>query len=162
MLLTLYADNDEDPSSLVAIVQSAIEKNPENPNLYQGLARIYNKLKDWDNAIATIRKAVELEPENFYSNYLEGDVIIAKGNALQGEVDKQTFTSRDQSQKAKAEVDKVFAEALAPLEKAHSLNSGELVIVELLKNLTFRLREDPEMGKKYDTYLELFNQMSAK
>jgi tetratricopeptide (TPR) repeat protein len=161
MMMRYYAENDGDASSLIPTVEEAIAKNPENPALYQGLARIYDKLGQLDNAIATIQKAVELAPEDFLSTYLEGLFIVKKGDEMSNEVDRQSFTSRTQAQEARAKVVDVFREAVAPLERAYSLNPEEIATVELLKNLTYRLREDEGMQEKNAKYNELFNTMSG-
>jgi tetratricopeptide (TPR) repeat protein len=161
MMMRYYAENDGDASSLIPTVEEAIAKNPENPALYQGLARIYDKLGQIDNAISTIHKAVELAPEDFLSNYLEGLFIVKKGDEMSLEVGKQSFTSRTEAQEAQSKVSDVFRAAIAPLEKAYSLNNEEIATVELLKNLTFRLREDEGMQAKNDKYSELFNTMTG-
>jgi hypothetical protein len=51
----------------------------------------------------------------------------------------------------------VFRQATAPLEKAYSLNPEELATVELLKSLTYRLRDDEGMAEKYQKYYDLLN-----
>ncbi len=159
MMLRYYAENEGDPTSLIPMVQDAIDQNPTNPYLYQGLARVYDKLGQADNAIAAIRKAVELTPNDFTSNYLEGLYIVKKGDDQNRELGNMAITSRDQYQKALSEVNKIFAEAIAPLERAYEINPSEISTVEMLKNLTFRLRDDEAMNVKYEKYLELFNSM---
>ena len=162
MLLRYYAENDGDPTSLIPMVQSAIEKNPTNQFLYQGLARVYDKLGQEDNAIEAIKKAVELVPGDFTSNYLEGWFIIKKGDAKNAELGNMAITSRDQYQQALGEVNKIFAQALPALERAYNINPSEISTVELLKNLTFRLRDEEGMNAKYEKYLELFNSMNVQ
>ncbi len=151
-----YAENEGDPSDIIPLVQEAIAANPNSPALYQGLARVYDKLGDSDNAIAAIRSAVRLTPNDFLSNYLEGLFIVQKGDAMNAELGKMTITSRAQYQEALDKVNGVFAEALFPLEKAYELNPEEGATVELLKNLTFRLRDDAAINAKYEKYNALF------
>ncbi len=162
MMMRYYAENEGDPSSMIPLVKDAIDNNPTNSSLWQGLARIYDKLGQTDNAIETIKKAVELTPNDFLANYLEGFFIVKKGDAMNEDLGKMTITSRAQYQTALAAVNAVFARALAPLEKAYSIDPSELATVELLKNLTARLRDEEGMQAKYDRYNELFNSMSNK
>ncbi|MDR1671075.1 MAG: tetratricopeptide repeat protein [Alistipes sp.] len=157
LIMRSYAENEGDPTSLIPMVQEAISKNPQNPSLYQGLARVYDKLGQSDNAIKAIKEAVKLAPEDFLSNYLEGWIIVKKGDSMNDELNRQTFTSNAQYQQALGAVMDVFRLALAPLERAYQLNSSELATVELLKNLTFRLRDDAGMAEKYEKYNNLFN-----
>ncbi|MDR2891380.1 MAG: tetratricopeptide repeat protein [Alistipes sp.] len=161
MLLRYYAENEGDPTGMIPMVEEAIAQNPDNANLYQGLARIYDKLNQVDNAIASIRKAVAIVPEDFLSNYLEGLYIVRKGDAMNAELGNMAITSRDQYQSALAEVNAVFASALPALEKAYSITPSEIATVELIKNLTFRLRDDEAMNQKYEKYNALFESMSA-
>ena len=62
--------------------------------------------------------------------------------------------------KEMAKLNEAYAKALAPLEKAHSINPEEPITVELLKSLYFRLRdESPEMMDNFNKYNELFKSM---
>ena len=57
-------------------------------------------------------------------------------------------------------MNKAFADAIAPLEVAYSLNPKEIATVERLKNVTFRLRdESADMKAKYDKFNGLYNSM---
>ena len=59
-----------------------------------------------------------------------------------------------------AKVNNMYSKALAPLEKAHSLNPKDVSTVELLKNLYFRLRdESPANMDNYKKYNELLQSM---
>lgn len=160
MATRYYAENDGDPTALIPLVQEAIDKNPENPNLVQGLARIYDKLGQTDNAILAIRKAVALSPKDMIANLLEGLFIIKKGDAMNADLGKQTFTSAVKFNEANAGVTEVFRSAVAPLERAHELDPTNITAVELLKNLTFRLREDAGMADKNKKYQELFDKLN--
>jgi tetratricopeptide (TPR) repeat protein len=162
MATRYYAENEGDPTSLIPLVQGAIDKNPGNSNLVLGLARVYDKLGQTDNAITTIKKAVALAPEDAVTNLLEGYFIIKKGDELNAAAGKQVFTSAAESQKAYDEANNFFRNAIAPLEKAHALDTTNPTAVELLKNITFRLREEPGMQAKYDTYNKLLSEMGAQ
>lgn len=162
MALRYYAENDGDPSSLIPLVQDAIDKNPNNPNLYQGLAGVYEKLGRLDDAIEAIKKAVALAPDNFLANHFEGLFLLEKGDKMNDDLGKLTITSSAQMQEARSAVTDVFRSALAPLEKAHAIDPTEPVTVELLKNLTFRLREEPGMQDKNTKYSELLNTLIAQ
>ena len=162
MVMRYYAENEGDPSSVIPLVEEAISRNPNNPSLYQGLARIYNMLGRHDESITTIQRAVQLAPDDFLSNYLEGFFIVTKGDQMNVDLGKQTFTSRAASQAALAVVNDVFRSAIAPLEKAYAINPSEIATVELLKNITARLREEEGMQAKFDKYTELFNTMEAQ
>ena len=162
MLMRYYAENEGDPSSLIPLVRGAIDNNPTNASLWQGLARVYDKLGQNDNAIEAIKKSVELTPNDFLASYLEGLFIVKKGDKMNDELGKMTITSRAQYQEALAAVNEVFASALPALERAYEIDPSEIATVELLKNLTYRLRDDAAFNEKYEKYNALFNSMNNK
>jgi len=76
------------------------------------------------------------------------------------EFNGKSFTSREERDAEMAKLNEAYAKALAPLEKAHSINPEEPITVELLKSLYFRLRdESPEMMDNFNKYNELFKSM---
>lgn len=161
-LLMLYSSGgDEDPSDLIPMVLNAIDQNPTNPGLYLGLARVYDKLEQPDNAIKAAKKAAELSPNDFFASYFEGLFTVKKGDAMDSELRNMTITSRSQYQQALAGVNDVYSQAVEPLERAYAINPSELATVELLKNLTFRLRDDAAMNEKYEKYNALYQSMSG-
>jgi tetratricopeptide (TPR) repeat protein len=162
-LLDIYtSEPDKDPTNLVPLVLDVIKQNPTNADLYVGLARVYDKLDQRDNSIEAARSAVAVNPESFLGNYYIGYYIAKKGDDEDGKLRNMTITSRAQYQQAQAEVNKVYAEAIAPLEKAYAINPGEPATIELLKNITFRLRDIEGMEAKYEKYNELFQASQAQ
>ena len=71
-------------------------------------------------------------------------------------------TSTTEYNKALEEVNAMYASGLPYLEKAHELDPKNAATVELLKNLSFRLRDYDGMQTKYEKYNELFKSMSAE
>lgn len=156
-LLDVYStDPDKDPTNLVPLVLNVIEQNPTNADLYVGLARVYDKLDQRDNAIEAARSAVGVNPESFLANYYVGYYMAKKGDDKDGELRNMTITSRTQYQKALADVNLIYADAIPPLERAYEINPEEPATVELLKNLTFRLRDMEGMDAKYEKFDALY------
>jgi tetratricopeptide (TPR) repeat protein len=162
LAMRYYAENDEDPTAIIPLVENAIAKNPNNPVLYQGLARVYDKLGQTDNAISTMEKAVALAPDDFLSNYFLGQFILQKGDEMNTELGNRNFTSRAESEAARAAVLGVFRRSVAPLEKAYGIDPTEVAAVELLKNVTFALRDEEGMQAKFEKYDALFKSMTAQ
>jgi len=52
-----------DHEASVAAYQRVIERDPRFGLAYQGLAEVYSRLNRLDDAIATIRKAIECDPD---------------------------------------------------------------------------------------------------
>lgn len=156
-LLELYSnDPEKDPTNLIPLVLNVIEQNPNNPDLYVGLARVYDKLNQRENSIAAALKGTEVDPNNFLAYHYAGYYLAKKGDDKDSELREMTITSRAQYQQALADVNAAYADAVPPLERAHEIDPKEPRTVELLKNLTFRLREEPGMNEKYEKYNEMY------
>lgn len=61
LALTLYEKGELTQG--VGILSTLLKDNPENPDVLRLLARGYDDLKDWDNAIKTYKALLELDPD---------------------------------------------------------------------------------------------------
>jgi tetratricopeptide (TPR) repeat protein len=161
-LLQLYSTGNEDPSNLIPMVLNAIEENPTNAGLHLGLANVYDKLGESDNSIASAKRAAELDPSNFFSSYYEGFYTVKKADNEDSKLRSMTITSSRQYDEVLAAVNAVYSQAVAPLERAYEIDPSQIATVELLKNLTFRLREDPAMNAKFEKYDALYKSMNTE
>lgn len=158
-LVSLYTTTDDDPKEIIPIVEQSIAKEPDNPTLWNGLGGIYYKLGDMQKSVEAFEKACELDP-NDYMNYLRvGSVYIDMGNDLVAKVNETNFTSNSDYQKALDDAYDVYMKAVAPLEKAHELEPTNRDALDMLKSLTFRLRDREGMQAKLDKYTELWNNL---
>lgn len=153
----------EDPEEVFGLIKSAIDADPTNADLWAGLGNVYLKSERWDDAIATYSKVVELQPDSYINQLRLGYVHCLKADAAQNELTKQTFTSYEESSKAQAAVDEIYAASLPALEKAHELAPTELTPVELLKSVYYRFSYDDEnMKAKFDHFNALYKQMNEQ
>ena len=160
MLISLYAETGEDPHDIIPYVQKGIENDPNNPELWSGLGRVYDKLGDNQKALEAFGKAVGLTPDDFNANFNYALMVVRSADNMPTEFNGKPFTSREERDAEMAKLNEAYAKALAPLEKAHSINPEEPITVELLKSLYFRLRdESPEMMDNFNKYNELFKSM---
>ena len=155
----VYVSLGEDPFEIVPVVQKAIEKDPSNPALWNGLGRLYERLGDLDKSIAAFEKVAELLPENFSAFYSVGILYLRKGDNMAEELNEKTYTGQQEYNADLEKVLEVYGKSIAPLEKAHELNPTEATTIELLKSVTFRLRDKEGIMEKYNKYNELFKQM---
>ncbi len=159
-LLDVYARTGEDPNAIIPIVEEAIQKDPSNPELYAGLGRVYDKLGQADKSIEAFDHALSLAPEDFATNYNVGLLLIRRADEANSLLAEKPFTSKAAYDEDLAKVNAMYAQALAPLEKAHSLNPEDVNTVDMLKSLYFRLREDgQEYMDNYEKYNELLQTM---
>ncbi len=163
-LITIYTDPENpvgDPQELVAMVDGALAKDPKNKDLWNGRAIMFNSMKNFDEAISSFTKVVELDPKDAQAAFNLGLLNIYKGDALNEEMSKRDYKSNAEW---KADQDKViscYKAAVAPLEAAYELNPKSLPTVETLKVLTFRLRDEEGMMPKYEKYNKALEALKA-
>lgn len=159
-LIKLYASVYKNPNEIIPLVKAGIEKDPSNPLLYYGLGLIYDKLGDLDSAIAEMHKAQTLKPNDFYILVNLGLFYSKKGDALNAQMNQRGQWSGSAEYNAYLKkVNDEYAKALPYLEKAYEINPAEKVTVEILKSLTFRLRDMDGMQAKYDKYKAIYDSM---
>ncbi len=161
-LLGLYSSGGGDPKEIIPIVEKAVQDDPKNPELWGGLGRIYDKLNQPDKAIDAFAKAAELAPKDFGSQFNLGLLYIKKGDALNNELNQTNFTSQAEYNSSLDKVNAVYAKAIPVLERALELQPNEPSTVELLKNVCFRLRDEPGVMDKYNKYNEMFKNLPAQ
>ena len=164
-LIALYTDPENpvgDPKELQEMVDGALAKNPTNKDLWNGRAIMFNSMKNYDEAIVSFSKVVELDPKDYQAAFNLGLLHIYKGDALGEEISKRDYKSNADW---KADQEKVIASykaAVPALEKAYELNPNNLATVETLKVLTFRLRDEDGMMPKYEKYNKALEELKAK
>lgn len=160
-LLNLYMAEPSvgNPAELVDMINAAIERNPDSVDMWTCLALANYQMKNFDEAIAAGAKAVALAPEIYDTNYRQGIFWAAKGDALGEEMNKKSYTSQATYDADYAVVNDAYRAAIPFLEKAHTLNPANVGVVETLKSLCFRLRDEEGMMDKYNTYNSLLKEM---
>lgn len=163
-LVTLYNNIEgKDPTEIIPKVEEAIKKEPNNHLLWSGLGGVYEKLNMYDKSIGAYLKSVELAPDDFVNNYKLGVAYYNHGNFMADELNKNSMTtSREEYNQAVERVMAEFMKSIAPLEKAHEIRPNELAPVALLKTVTFRLREQPDVNEKHTKYDELYKKMQGQ
>lgn len=160
-LLQLYTSDDKagDPKELLSYIDSNIEANPTNINSWFGRGRIYYALKDYDECIASFQKVTEIDPSIFDGQYYLGLFYMLKGDDFLQTMNKTTYTDQASYDVDVKELSKYYLAAIPAFEKAHELKPTDPSTVEYLKQLCFRLREEPGVMEKYTKYNELFKSM---
>ncbi len=160
-LLNLYMAEPTvgNPAELIDMIKAAIERNPESVDMWTCLALANYQMKNHDDAIAAGAKAVALAPELYDTNYRQGIFWATKGDALGEEMNKKSYTRQADYDADYAVVNDAYRAAIPFLEKAHSLQPANVGVVETLKSLCFRLRDEEGMMDKYNVYNSLLKEM---
>ena len=163
-LMQLYTSEEGvgDPADLVTMIDKAIEENPQNIDLWFGRGRIFNALKNYDEAIASFKKVAELAPQLFEGNYCVGAFIAIKGDALNTEMNQKQYSSQAAYDADLKSVNEVYMSAIPWFEKAHEIKPEDVNTLDFLKSICFRLRDEAGMMDLYNKYNELFKQAKGE
>lgn len=164
-LMQLYTSDDNvgDPADLVALIDKAIAETPDNVDLWFGRGRVFFKLKNMDECIASFKKIDELKPNDYDTNFYLGYFNIAKGDELNRAFNKnvENMKSQEEYDKALKEVIDAYMLAVPYFEKAHALKPDNLECAQSLKELCFRVRNEPGMMDKYNKYNADFKKLKG-
>ena len=163
-LMQLYTSEEGvgDPADLIALIDRAIQDNPENVDLWFGRGRIFYALKDYDQSIDSFKKVVELKPDMFEGNYYLGVFYTIKGDALNKEMNEKQYSSQAAYDADLKGVNDIYMAAVPWFEKAHQLKTDDIDTLEFLKSLCFRLRDEPGIMEKYNTYNDLYKKAKGE
>jgi len=148
-----------DPAELIDMIKAAIERDPKSVDMWVSLAMINYQMKNYDEAAAAGLKAVELAPDSFDNNYRLGVFYAAKGDQMGEKMNASTYTSQSAYDADYAAVNDAYRASLPWMEKAHAIQPENRGVVETLKQIYFRLRDEEGMMDKYNEYNALLQQM---
>ena len=164
-LMSLYTaeENVGDPADLVDLIDKALAETPDSPDLWFGRGRVFFKLKNYDECIASFKKINELKPKDFDTNFYIGYFYIAKGDGCNQKLNEkvETISSYEEYQAELAKVNNVYKEAIPYFEKAYELRPDNVDCAQSLKELCFRLRNEDGMMAKYEKYNAAYKQLKG-
>lgn len=143
----------------VPLINEAVKRNPTNADFWTIRGQIFYYLKNLDECIASYVKVVELQPNMFTNCYLLGTLYVLKGDDMNEKMNNRSYNTQTAYEEDSKKVNEVYKQALRWLEKAHQLQPKHLDAVNMLKSLSFRLRDEAGMMEKYNKYNELYNQL---
>ncbi|MFI3306064.1 MAG: tetratricopeptide repeat protein [Rikenellaceae bacterium] len=157
-LLQLYTAEADmgDPSELLGTIEKTIASDPNNYNAWFGRGRIYFALKNYDECIASFERVVEIEPTLYEGNYYLGLFHMIKGDEFLETMNSTTYTDQNALNADVIVLNKIYANAIPYFEAAHEIKPTDVSTLEYLKQLCFRLRDEPGIMEKYTKYNELF------
>lgn len=144
-----------DQSRFAALMEEAIEQDPNNSLLYYNLGVVNGNEGNRDIAITYYKKAIELDP-TYEATYLNLASVILEGEAAIVEQMNSLGTSAADNRKYDALKDKregLFLEAVPYLEELVKINSTNKEALSTLKNI-FGTIGDTAKFKKYRDMLE--------
>lgn len=163
-LMELYTSKDSvgDPAELVDLFDKSLAEQPGNVDLWFGRGRLFNALKNFDECIASFKKVVELRPDYFEGVYYLGLFYVFKGDEMNSEVNNKQYSSGADYEADLKKVNAVYMEALPWYEKAHEMHPTDPDVLQTLKSLCYRLRDEEGISAKYEKYNALYNQVKGE
>ncbi len=157
-LMQLYTAEEGigDPAELVTMIETSLNDDPNNYDLWFGRGRVYNALKNYEECIKSFEKCVELRPNDFEPNFYTAYFIIEKANAGIEAMNSNSALSYEQYEAENAKINLIYAEAIPWLEKAYEINPNDAGTIEYLNQLCFRLRDMDGIMEKYNKYHAIF------
>ena len=156
-LMQLYTSEEGvgNPADLVQMFDKQLAETPDNVELWFGRGRIFYSLKNYDEAINSFKKVVELKPDMYEGHFFLAAFYVYKGDAMGQELNTRNYTSQKEYDADYAAVSAVYKEALPHFEKAYEINPTNDAL-ESLKSLCFRLRDEEGVMEKYTHYNSLW------
>ncbi|RPH34345.1 MAG: tetratricopeptide repeat protein [Bacteroidales bacterium] len=154
-LINYYLNKNEDPSKVITYIDKAIADDPTNASLYHAKGTIYDKLKEFEQAIEAYKKAIEVNPKYFDPYFNIGVIYYNAAIKCLEDANKVPAKELEKYDALIAKANEEFKKALPYMEKANELTPNDKYTLESLKNIYFRYRRDnDEMQKKYDAVIE--------
>jgi len=125
----------EDYDKALSILETAIEKNPDNALYYYVKGFIYQtNVMDGDKALEAYAKAVEIDEANFDSWFMSGVVWYDRGKATLDEMNQLGISKADQKKydQLKGVKNDYFNKSLPFFEKAYELNDSDAETIKAL------------------------------
>jgi tetratricopeptide (TPR) repeat protein len=164
-LISIYIDPENpvgDPNELVEMIDGALARDPQNKSLWNSRAIMFDRLKNYEESIKSFQKVVELDPKNVQAIYNLGLSYVFKGDAMNDEMNSRDYRSNADFQADQKKVIEAYKPAVPVLESAYEIDPKNATVVETLKNLTFRLRDEEGMMAKYEKYNKALNELKAQ
>jgi tetratricopeptide (TPR) repeat protein len=152
-MIQIYLDLDRTEDAM-KYLELAIAQDPNNATFYYAQATLYDKIENEENAIKMYEKSLSIDPKYFNSNYNLGVLYYNKGVK---QIEVANAIPPNESARYDEEIKKAdiwWEKALPYMEKCKESNPEDVMTLESLKNLYYRLKD----MDKYNAILELLGQ----
>ena len=160
-LINLYISTNEDPNKLIDLLQKAKEELPGNASLYYVEGDIYGRLKNYEEAVKSYRKAAEIDPKYEMGYYGEGVLWYNRALELQEEANALPYSEYKKYDELQEQLKNSLKSAIEPFEKCFEMTTNDAVktnVADYLKRIYFIFRgesaENQAAYEKYNSFLE--------
>ena len=144
-----YLDTNEN-EKLQVVLNSAIDADPENANLYRVIGQTYENLGDQEKAIESYEKAIELDPAFFEAQYNLAAIYINTASLIIQEANNLDLSEQTKYDEMIAEAQEILKQALPYLEKAYEINPNDQDLINSLKEVYANLKMNEKLEELMD------------
>ena len=151
-----------DPDYVLKLLAQAKEMDPANASLWYVEGNMYAKIKEYDKAVESYRKSVEIDPEYIFGYYAEGLMWATRYDELNDEVTNLPVTTPYATyKKYDAMMEEALIKAVDPLEAAFEKGDKAFkdAIAPMLRTIYYKLSDS---GENYKTRYEFFEAYAAE
>lgn len=154
-LINYYLMGDE-PAKSEQYLDAAIKLQPNNANFYRAKGTLYEKINQVDKAEAMYIKTLELDPQDFISQYNLGNIQLNK--VIEEHKKVNDITDNKKYNAALEDIMTQYEAVIPYFERALELKPDDKNTLTTLKELYFRLRtKNAEYQQKYDDTMAKLN-----
>ncbi|MDA3893564.1 MAG: tetratricopeptide repeat protein [Salinivirgaceae bacterium] len=151
-----YYININEAELALEYLKKAIEGDPTNETFYFAQGVMYDKLGEFDNAVASYEKSIETKADYHDGYYNLGALYVNSASEMLKEASNIPPSKQDEYEAAKKEAFVELEKALPSLEKAHELDATEPSTLAILKEIYFKLRNES------DAYMVKYKEFQKK
>ncbi|MDT3366285.1 MAG: tetratricopeptide repeat protein [Bacteroidota bacterium] len=151
-----------DPDYVLKLLAQAKEMDPANASLWYVEGNMYAKIKEYDKAVESYRKSVEIDPEYIFGYYAEGLMWATRYDELNDEVTNLPVTTPYATyKKYDAMMEEALIKAVDPLEAAFEKGDKAFkdAIAPMLRTIYYKLSDS---GENYMARYEFFEADAAE
>ena len=151
-----------DPDYVLKLLAQAKEMDPANASLWYVEGNMYAKIKEYDKAVESYRKSVEIDPEYIFGYYAEGLMWATRYDELNDEVTNLPVTTPYATyKKYDAMMEEALIKAVDPLEAAFEKGDKAFkdAIAPMLRTIYYKLSDS---GENYKARYEFFEAYTAE
>ncbi|MBR3519972.1 MAG: tetratricopeptide repeat protein [Paludibacteraceae bacterium] len=154
-LINYYLNNGKKEEA-IKYLDEAISKNPTNAQYYKIKGNMFLREQKFDEAIASLSKAVELAPSDFEAQYECGLAYEKKGEKIINDANSIKDIKKYNAERTKGTAE--LKKSLPYFEKARSINGEDLMNLQFLRSVYYKLG----MNDKYKEVSDKYKEVEAK
>ena len=122
-----------------------------NPTVYFAIGTNYDQLEDYDKAIESYQKAIELKPDYSDAIYNLGAIYFNQGVAIIKEANDLPLSENEKYDAMVAKATVFYEKALPYLQQAYKLNPSDKNTLETLKEIYTRTKQYDKLKEINET-----------